>query len=187
MKASKPNEKTETVSIDIPNGIDAELFGSNVKVKGAKGVIEKRLAHQNISITKEGNAVVLTAKKASKREKRLMNTFKAHLKNAIRGVQEGFVYRLKICYSHFPINVIVSGNEIVIKNFLGEKTPRKSKILEGVKIEVKGDEVIASGIDIEKVSQTAANIEAATRITNRDRRVFLDGIYITNKGEKEIK
>ncbi|MBI2673342.1 50S ribosomal protein L6 [Candidatus Woesearchaeota archaeon] len=181
MKTSKPNEKTETVRIDIPNGVDAELSGNNVKVKGTRGVLEKRLAHQNISIAKEGNKVILTAKKASKREKRLMNTFKAHLKNAILGIQDGFVYKLKICYSHFPINVTVSGNEIIIKNFLGEKTPRKSKILDGVKVEVKGDEVIASGIDIEKVSQTAANLESATRITNRDRRVFLDGIYITNK------
>ena len=183
MKAKlKPKEKkTQTATIDIPNGIEVEVIGNAVKIKGTKGILEKRLVQPNISISKEENQIVLSAKNASKREKRMINTFRAHFNNMIRGVQEGFTYKLKICYSHFPINVTISGSEVIIKNFLGEKIPRKSNILGGVKVEVNGDEVITSGIDIEKVSQTAANIETATRITKRDRRVFLDGIYITNK------
>ncbi|MBI2078742.1 MAG: 50S ribosomal protein L6, partial [Euryarchaeota archaeon] len=58
---------------------------------------------------------------------------------------------------------------------------RKATILPGVKVDVKGDQVTVTGIDLEKVSQTAANIETATHIRNRDIRVFQDGIYIVQK------
>ena len=55
-----------------------------------------------------------------------------------------------------------------------------------VKVEVKNKvDVIVTGADIEKVGQTAANIERACRIRKRDRRVFQDGIYIVAKAETE--
>ena len=51
----------------------------------------------------------------------------------------------------------------------------------GVKVEVTKEDVIVKGIDIEAVGQTAANIEQATKIKEKDLRVFLDGIYIYEK------
>ena len=42
--------------------------------------------------------------------------------------------------------------------------------------------VVITGVDREKVGQTAAIIERACRVTGRDRRVFQDGIYIVSKG-----
>ena len=54
-----------------------------------------------------------------------------------------------------------------------------------MKVEVKGKDIIVSGINLEDVSQTAANIEQATRLTGRDRRIFYDGIYVYEKGLKE--
>lgn len=116
-----------------------------------------------------------------------MRTFKAHINNMIKGVTEGFKYRLKVVYSHFPMTVKVQGDEVVIENFLGEKNPRRAKILPGVTVKVKGSEIEVEGIDKEAVGQTAANIEQATRITKWDRRVFQDGIYIVEKAGKPIK
>ena len=52
-----------------------------------------------------------------------------------------------------------------------------------MKVKVSGDDVIVQGINIEEVSQTAANIEQATKIKNRDPRRFLDGIYVYEKLE----
>ena len=46
--------------------------------------------------------------------------------------------------------------------------------------------IIAKGANIEIVSSVASDIEQLTRITNRDRRIFQDGIYITHKAGKEI-
>ncbi|MMZ70429.1 50S ribosomal protein L6P [compost metagenome] len=54
-----------------------------------------------------------------------------------------------------------------------------------MKVTVKGSDVIVEGIDIEAVGQTAANIERATKITGFDRRKFMDGIYIYEKGVAE--
>jgi large subunit ribosomal protein L6 len=89
---------------------------------------------------------------------------------------------MKTVFSHFPIKTIVEGNQLVIQNFLGERFPRRADILENVKIEVKGEILILTSIDKEKVGQTAANIERATKVKNRDIRVFQDGIYIVKRG-----
>ena len=82
------------------------------------------------------------------------------------------------------MSVNVEGNKLKIKNFLGEKIPREASILDNVKVQVKGNEILVDGYDLEKTGQTASNIEQSTRITNRDRRVFQDGIYIVKKPER---
>jgi large subunit ribosomal protein L6 len=89
---------------------------------------------------------------------------------------------MKTVYSHFPIKTSVDGNKFIIENFLGERAPRTALILDGVDVQVKGDDVVASGIDKEKVGQTVANIERATAVKRRDIRVFQDGVYQTSKG-----
>jgi large subunit ribosomal protein L6 len=99
----------------------------------------------------------------------------------ILGVTQGFTYEMKIVYSHFPVKAGVKGSEFVIENFLGEKFPRKTRIVGDTKVEVKGDQVVLTGPDVEAVGQTAANIEQATRIRGFDPRIFQDGIYITRK------
>jgi len=99
----------------------------------------------------------------------------------ITGVTRGYRYRLKIVFSHFPVSVKVEGDKVIIENFLGEKAPRIAKIVGDVKVRVEKDDVIVEGIDIEAVGQTAANIELATKISDFDRRVFVDGIYIYKK------
>ncbi|PKP59023.1 MAG: 50S ribosomal protein L6 [Candidatus Altiarchaeales archaeon HGW-Altiarchaeales-2] len=97
------------------------------------------------------------------------------------------IYKLKLVFSHFPVSLESKGSELVIKNFLGEKAPRKAKILDGVDVKVKGKDLTVEGVDIEKVSQTAANIERAGKILHKDRRVFQDGIYIVEKDGVLIK
>jgi large subunit ribosomal protein L6 len=113
-----------------------------------------------------------------RKERALMGTFKAHINNMIKGVTEGFEYKMKTVYSHFPIKTNVEGDFFIIHNFLGERSPRKAKILDQVKVEVNGDNVTVTGIDKEKVGQTVANIERATKVTRRDIRVFQDGVYL---------
>ena len=119
---------------------------------------------------------------ADRRKKALVGTIASHIENMIIGVTKKFYYKLKIIYTHFPVNVRIEGDTLYIENFLGEKAPRKAKILSGVDVKLSKDEITLEGIDIEKVGQTAANIEQATKVRGRDRRVFIDGIYIYEKG-----
>jgi large subunit ribosomal protein L6 len=100
-----------------------------------------------------------------------------------KGLTKGFTYKLKIVFSHFPISVKVQGNRVVIENFIGERNPRAANIVGDSTVSVKGDDVIVKGVNIEDVSQTAANIEQATIVRRKDTRKFLDGIYVFEKLE----
>jgi large subunit ribosomal protein L6 len=172
--------------IEIPAGREVKVDGRMVIAKGKKGEVKRLLFNPKVKIeVKEGN-VVVSAKKPTKREKKIVCSFVSHIKNMIRGVEEGHVYKLKICSGHFPMTASSSASEFVVKNFLGEKIPRVLKLKPGVSVKVSGVDVIVEGADLELTSQTAASIEQLMRISNRDRRIFQDGIYLTEKdGIKE--
>ncbi|QIW23276.1 50S ribosomal protein L6 [Sulfolobus sp. S-194] len=168
--------------IEIPQGINVNIEGMKIKVKGSKGEIEKDFSHiSGIEIRKEGNKIVVETTFADRRKKAQFYSIIAHIENMFTGVTKGYRYYLKIIYTHFPVTVKVSGNEVQIQNLIGEKNIRRAKIMPGVKVNVKGEDIIVEGQDIEKVGQTAANIELASKITGYDRRVFADGIYIYKK------
>lgn len=172
--------------VEIPEGIEVEIDGAKVIVKSSEGTNERKFDLANLSLEKKGNEIIIGNKKSSKKEKRRMNTIAAHIRNMIKGVREKFEYKLKVCFSHFPITVEVKGNEALIKNFLGERTPRKVKIPKGAEIKVEKDIITVTSPNIEIAGQAAANFENVTRIVNRDRRVFQDGIFITSKAGEEI-
>lgn len=179
-------KKELSQTIEIPEGIEVQTEGNKIIVRGSKGTNEREFNFANLNLEKKGNEIIIGNKKSSKKEKRRMNTIAAHIRNMIKGTQEEFEYRLKICFSHFPITVEIKGNEALIKNFLGERTPRKVKIPEGAKVKVEKDIVVVTSPSIETAGQAAANFENVTRIVNRDRRVFQDGIFITSKAGEEI-
>lgn len=168
--------------IKIPDGIELTIENDTIHVKGEKGTLSRVLSHPSIKMKIKDKSVKISFSNSSHRKERaLMGTFVAHIKNMIRGVTEGFEYKMKTVYSHFPIKTNVEGDYFLIHNFLGERSPRKAKILDQVQVEVKGEDITVKGIDKEKVGQTVANIERATKITNRDIRVFQDGVYLIKK------
>ena len=172
--------------VEVPEGVEVTIDGSKVKIRGPKGELERDFSHaKGIRIRnfeEDGKRYVLVETFfADRKRKALVNTVAAHIRNMITGVTKGWRYKMKIVFSHFPISVKIVGDTVEIHNFIGEKAPRKAKILPGVTVKVQGRDVIVEGIDLEKVAQTAANIEQATKITEFDRRVFMDGIYIYEK------
>jgi large subunit ribosomal protein L6 len=169
--------------IKIPDGVQITVEEKTVSVKGQKGSMSKLLSHPKIDLAVNGNIVQISCSQSPHRkEKALIGTYKAHIRNMIKGVTQGYECKMKTVFSHFPIKTSVDGNQLVIQNFLGERFARRADILENIKVEVKGEIIILTGIDKEKVGQTAANIERATKVKNRDIRVFQDGIYITKRG-----
>lgn len=170
--------------ITIPDNVEITLENNNLTVKGENGSLSRVFSHTKINLKINGNIIEVKCKSPKRKEKALIGTFVAHINNMIRGVTEEFEYKMKTVFSHFPIKTSVEGNEFVIQNFLGERSPRKAKILEGVTVETKGDDTTVKGIDKEKVGQTAANIERATKVKKRDIRVFQDGVYRISRGGK---
>lgn len=176
-----------THEIEMPEGVTASVEGTTVKLKGPKGELERKFIAPKFTFTLDGNTVKITAKNATKREKTLGGTLKAHVNNMIKGVTEGHVYKLKICSGHFPMNVSVNGDQFVVKNFLGEKVPRTLKIKKGAKVTVEDTILTVEATDKEIAGQVAADIEQLCRITNRDIRIFQDGIYILEKSGKTVQ
>lgn len=177
-------KKIYSTTIQIPNGVNFEVDRNAVVIKGSKGELRRSFVNPRITISKAESLVSIKCKddvKFSKSDKMYINTYRAHIKNMFDGVSNGYIGKLKICAGHFPMNVSVDGNKVVIKNFLGEKVPRRISVSSNVKVQVQGDEILVNGIDKEAVGQTIAKIEQLTRITNRDRRIFQDGCYIVQK------
>jgi len=168
--------------IDIPDGVQVDVQGPVVKVSGEKGSLQRAFDDPAVEITAEDDVVKVAAEFPRSREKSLVGTYASHIHNMFKGVTDGFTYRMKVVYSHFPVKVSVEGDHVLIDNFLGEQYPRRADILGDVTVTVKGDNVTLEGINKEHVGQTAANIERAVRVRRRDIRVFQDGIYITEKG-----
>ncbi len=172
------------ITVEIPDGVQVEVSDGKVIATSGERALSKALLHPRIDIRLEESAVKVSCALPTKKEKALVGTFASHIRNLIRGVSEGFTYTMKLVYAHFPVKVSVRGNQVLIENFLGERHPRRARVRGNVRVEVKGDTLYVTGANLEDVSQTAANIEQATRIKNKDPRVFQDGIYIVSKGEE---
>ncbi len=178
--------QTETLSrtLPIPDGVTVRLDGRQVTVQGPLGSLQEDLSHLPVTITLDGKEVRVETQWPRKREIGMLGTALAHIRNMVKGVTQGYQYNLRTVYAHFPVTVKVDekAKKLKIENFTGEKTPRWANILEGVKVEVKGEDISVQGIDLKSVSQTAANIQDSTKIKKKDLRVFLDGIYVSDKG-----
>ena len=170
-------------TIQVPDNVDVTMEGKKISFKGKKGSLTRDFTFAPIAIEGEGKSIRIWAKWPRKKEAALVGTIYSHIQNMITGVTKGYQYKLKIVFSHFPITVKVQGKEILIENFTGERRERRVKTLGDVKIKIEPDDIIVEGVNLEDVSQTAANIEQATRVRRKDPRVFLDGIYVYEKNE----
>lgn len=172
------------MEINIPEEVQVSLdSGSEITISGPNGEVTKEFDYPGLNIELEDGKVTIDHSSSRKKDKAVVGSFTSHIENAMKGVQEGFEYKLKIVYAHFPINVKVEGDYVVIENFLGEAHHRKAKIISPTEVEVEEEEIFVRGPDKDAVGQTASNIEKTTQIKGKDPRRFQDGIYITSKGD----
>jgi large subunit ribosomal protein L6 len=175
------SESVQQTSIEMPEGVSANLAGRMLSVKGKLGEAKKNFDKINVNLAVEGNRVVFTPFSAKKKDNVIINTVSSIVNNMVTGVTRGYTYKVKVVYAHFPITVKTKGKQIMVENFVGERSPRVAKIVGDCKVAVEGDDVIVKGVSLEDVGQTAANIELATKIKRKDQRIFLDGLYIYHK------
>ena len=168
--------------LNIPENVNVSISSRTIVVKGPKGELSRNFNdprhNKAISFEKNDNEIVISSDSEKRKIKAMVGTIHAHINNMCIGVTQGFEYRMKIVYSHFPITIETKGSKILIKNFLGEKSIRNADIAGKTKMDVKKDDVILSGINKEEVGQTTSNIERACKLSKRDRRIFFDGIYL---------
>ncbi|KAI2495804.1 Ribosomal protein L6 [Fragilaria crotonensis] len=184
-----------TREIEVPEGVEVEIKARRVTVKGPRGTLTRDFKHVDMDLQLIGGVDEETGveKKfvrvdlwfATRKQLACVRTICSHVDNMFVGVTQGFLYKMRFVYSHFPINVTLTNGYVEIRNFLGEKRVRRVKLAEGVEYvrtaNVK-DQIELSGNDIAVVSLVAAQIQQATNIRNKDLRKFLDGIYVSEKG-----
>ncbi|ODQ67999.1 ribosomal protein L6 [Nadsonia fulvescens var. elongata DSM 6958] len=173
--------------LEIPEGVHVEIKARIVAVTGPRGSLSKNLRHVDVTFQKLSNTQVkLSVIHADRKHIATLRTVKSLINNLIIGVTRGFKYKMRFVYAHFPINVnIIDGSVVEIRNFLGERRVRSVKIAEGVAADLTSatkDEIIFTGNSLEAVSQTAADVQQICRVRNKDIRKFLDGIYVSEKG-----
>ena len=168
-------------SLDLPQGVSAALDDRTLTVRGPLGSVKKAFERIIVDLEVEGNRVNLRPFTKKKKDVVTANTAHSLVRNMVVGVTQGFTYKLKVVYAHFPVSVKFKEGVVVIENFMGERSPRTATIIGDCKVTAEGDDIIIKGVSVEDVGQTAANIEHATRVKRKDQRIFLDGIYIYEK------
>mmetsp|Transcript_3718 Transcript_3718/g.6328 ORF Transcript_3718/g.6328 Transcript_3718/m.6328 type:complete len:193 (+) Transcript_3718:40-618(+) len=180
-----------TRSVDVPEGVKVELQGRTISVTGPLGSLKRSFKYiaMDVSMSEDGTSLKVDIWFGNRENVASIRTVTSHIENMITGVTKGFKYKMRFCYAHFPINVtsVKEGtDEIVeIRNFLGEQKARRVTLLDGVSFlrtpDVK-DQIELTGIDINKVSLSAAHIQQSTNVRKKDIRKFLDGIYVSETG-----
>jgi large subunit ribosomal protein L6 len=168
--------------VEVPQGIEVGAENNVVKVKAGDRELEKAFPAKDIEISvgKDGITVKPANRKRSAYAK--ANTAASIIDSMVKGAAgRDYEYKLEMVYSHFPITAVIKGKDIEISNLRGAKKPKTAKIVGNTKVEIKGKAITVKGSDKQWAGQTAANIEKCTRRSNTDRRVFQDGIYITEK------
>ena len=190
--AASPRTHVSTPIASIT--VQVEISARKVTVTGPRGTLTREFKHIAMDLMKVGETdeegitkdfVRVDLWFASRKQLACVRTVCSHIDNMFVGVTQGFLYKMRFVYSHFPINVTLTGNVVEVRNFLGEKRVRKIPLLEGVtyvRTAAVKDQIELSGNDIAAVSLMAAKIQQGTNIRNKDLRKFLDGIYVSEKG-----
>jgi large subunit ribosomal protein L9e len=178
--------------LEVPENVKVSIKSRLVTVEGPRGKLVKDLSHLavNFSVPKK-DQIGIEIHHGNRKNVATLRTVRTLINNLIIGVTKGFKYKMRYVYAHFPINVNLNKNgdtglwEVEIRNFIGEKIVRNVVMQPGVEVEIskaQKDELILFGNSLEAVSQSAADIQQICRVRNKDIRKFLDGLYVSEKG-----
>ncbi|ADM11073.2 60S ribosomal protein L9 [Encephalitozoon intestinalis ATCC 50506] len=175
-----------TRTVKIPEGCIVKQEGKVFTFEGPKGrIVEDCTRHPLTFDIYEGN-VRIRLWNGKRKAAALAITVESLLKNAVKAVTVGFAYTLKAAYNHFSINMEVKedGKVLLVKNFLGEKNIKVFRMrgVARVRLDERKDTIVIEGPSLPDVSQSAGTISNECKAKNRDSRVFLDGIFVTERG-----
>jgi large subunit ribosomal protein L6 len=140
--------------VDVPAGVDIEIDGTLVKVKGSKGELERSF-HERISFDVDEGVVTVTRPDDARESRALHGLSRALLHNMVVGVSDGFRKELEI--QGVGYRAAMKGSSLELQ--VGFSHPVVVDAPEGVTFEVpEQTKIIVTGIDKELVGQVAANI-----------------------------
>ena len=172
-------------TIPIPKDCKVKIDRRIVIVEGPRGTLKKSFKHLSCELTLKPTSVEIRTWFPNRKAVACVRTIKSHINNMFKGVLQGYKYKMKSVYAHFPININIINDftQVEVHNFLGEKYVRRVNLMPGVTCKQTGnkDEIMVEGNDVEFVSRSAALIQQSTTVKNKDIRKFLDGVYVSEK------
>jgi len=139
------------VPVDVPSGVEINIDGQLVLVKGAKGELSLAL-HEGISAKLQENQVLVERK--SDDYKSFHGLSRSLVNNMVVGVSEGYKKTLEIVGTGYRVQQKGQGLELM----LGFSHPVNVDAVEGIKYTVQENTIIVEGIDKQQVGEVAANI-----------------------------
>ena len=141
--------------VAVPNGVQVNVQGSDVHVKGPKGELKRTFA-PTVGIELQNGEVVITRKSDNPKERALHGTTRAVIANMVHGVSSGFTTVLEV--DGVGYRAEMQGKDLAL--FVGYSHPVKVEPPAGISFEVdqKTRQIKVNGYDREVVGQTASEI-----------------------------
>jgi large subunit ribosomal protein L6 len=139
--------------ITVPSGVDVTIDGATVSVKGPKGELSHEVASP-IEVSLEEGTLTVTRPNDERESRSLHGLTRTLIDNMIVGVTNGYEKQLEVVGTGY--RVLAKGSDLEFA--LGYSHPVPVKAPEGIAFKVEGNKVTVSGIDKQRVGETAANI-----------------------------
>ena len=140
--------------ITIPAGVDVNVNGTTVTVKGPNGTLSMD-AHPNMTVSIEGSEIIVSRPNDEKENRSLHGLTRTLIHNMIVGVTEGFKKNLEV--NGVGYRVQMQGNNLVMN--LGFSHQVTMEAPEGIKVECpSANAIVISGADKQMVGQFAAQV-----------------------------
>ena len=168
------------ISIPIKPEVKAEISENEIKVSGKLGENTRKFNDLLINVKIDNNNIIIDSnkiKKLEKKAKKIEQTMATQIINDMNGVSKYYEIEMQVVSAHFPITAERIEDMFFIKNIIGERAKRSTKIIKNTKVEINNQKIKIYGINLDDVCQTAANIRKLCKIREKDSRVFQDGIY----------
>jgi large subunit ribosomal protein L6 len=142
--------------INIPAGVEVNIDGDLVTVKGKKAALTHKVA-EGVTVAKEGDVLKFVANEDIQNSNALAGTTRALVNNVIRGLHDGFERKLLLVGVGY--RAAVQGKKLVLS--LGFSQPVNYDIPEGVTLETPSQtEVVIKGSNKQLIGKVAAEIRA---------------------------
>jgi large subunit ribosomal protein L6 len=142
--------------IALPSGVEVNLEGQRVSVKGSRGSMDLRV-HPDVTLVQEDGTLKVSSRNGSKEGRALAGTTRAVVNNMVTGVSQGFERRLLI--QGVGYRAQVQGRKLNLQ--LGFSHPVEYELPEGIDAQTPSQtEILLSSVDKQLLGQVAAEIRS---------------------------
>jgi large subunit ribosomal protein L6 len=140
--------------VEIAKGVNIELKGRTISVKGPKGALSMELNNE-VNVSQDDSVINVSAASGSRFAKAMSGTTRALIQNMVTGVNDGFERKLELVGVGYRAQA--QGNKVNLT--LGFSHPVVYDVPEGVAVETPSQtEIVVKGIDRQQVGQVASEL-----------------------------